>query len=224
MGKTPTQLPYVSSLPARGIAAVFAVLLRVAKASWHWEIVGQDIMRDALDRQERLLVAFWHGKYISLFPLLEGFDACILTSRSFRGEVIAALSRRFGYHCIFLVGQHGRELEGTIDTLLRTHRCLAVAVDGPLGPYHRARKGLLQLASHLQLLVLPASVAVQRKVILHKRWDKLEIPLPGSRILLGIGEPLRLPAGLQRGELAEWVERLQKHIEKTDQEIEELLP
>ena len=223
MGTHLPSRPIVSSVIASGVAAVFAALLRLAKASWRHENIGLEVIQQALDRRERLLVAFWHGKHISLFPMVEGFDACILTSRSFRGEVIASLCRRFGYHCIILGHQRGKELQETLDVVLQTHRCLAVAVDGPLGPYHVARFGLVRIASHLQLTVVPLSITAERKIVMKKRWDKMEFPLPFSRVLLGVGQPFKIPAEVQPDELKTWTDQIQKHIEKTDHMIDELL-
>ncbi len=216
--------PQLTAVIASWLAAVFAFLLRLAKASWQVECIGLDDIQQALDHQERLLVAFWHGKHVSLFPLVDGFHACILTSRSFRGEVIAGLCRRFGYHCIILDHhQRGRHLQEMLDGLLQTHRTLAIAVDGPLGPYHEVRSGLVFLASRLQLPVVPLSVAARHKIVIRKRWDKMELPLPFSRVLLGAGKPLRIPAALPSDELRTWTEKIQKHIENTDQTIEKLI-
>ena len=215
--------PVISAYIARWLATVFAVLLRLVKASWRTEYIGLDAIQQALDRQERLLFAFWHGKHVSLFPLVEGFDACILTSRSFRGQVIAGLCRRFGYHCVILDHHRGNELQELLDELLQTHRCLAVAVDGPLGPYHVARFGLVRLASRLRLTVLPLSITAERKFVMHKRWDKMVFPLPFSRVLLGVGQPFKIPAEVQPDELKTWADKIQKGIENTDQMIEKLL-
>ena len=223
MGIHHASRPIIISVIASWVAAVFTVLLRLVKASWRWEVNGLDIIQQGLDRRERLLVAFWHGKHISLFPMVEGFDACILTSRSFRGEVIAGLCKRFGYHCIILDHKRGSELQELLDVVLQTHRCLAVAVDGPLGPYHVAKYGLVRLASRLQLLVVPLSITAQHKIVMKKRWDKMEFPLPFSRVLLGVGQPFKIPAEVQPHELKMWTDKIQKHIDKTDQMIDKLL-
>jgi len=221
MSRRPPSWPHVSSFIANGIAAVFAVLLRLVRASWQLDLTDLAVVRQALDKQERLLVTFWHGKHVSLFPLVEGFDACILTSRSFRGEVIASLCQRFGYHCIILDHRRGIALQEMLDELLQTHRCLAVAVDGPLGPYHVAKFGLVRLASHLQLLVVPLSMTAKHKIVMKKRWDKMEFPLPFSRVLLGVGQPFRIPAEVHPDELKTWTDKIQKHIEETDQMIDQ---
>lgn len=44
----------VASVIANGFAAVFAVLLRLAKPSWYSELIGLDVVQQGLDRQERL--------------------------------------------------------------------------------------------------------------------------------------------------------------------------
>ncbi len=213
----------VSSIITRGTAAVFAAVLRLARASWRRGHVGMEVVDQALARRERLLVVFWHAKHISLFPLVEGFDAWILTNRSFRGQVIAALAGHFGYHSIFLDCKHGQELQELLDGLLQKHPCLAIAVDGPLGPLHRVRPSLVRLASELKLLVVPLSVAAHPKIVMRGRWDKMEIPLPFSRILLGVGKPFKVPPDVQPDEIEAWMETIQKNIEETDQMIDKLL-
>lgn len=213
----------IASIIARGVAAVFASVLRLARASWRRESVGMEVVDQALARRERLLVVFWHAKHISLFPLVEGFDAWILTNRSFRGQVIAALAGHFGYHSIILDHKHGQELQELLDGLLQKHRCLAIAVDGPLGPLHRVRPSLVRLASQLKLLVVPLSVAAQPKIVMRGRWDKMEIPLPCCRVLFGVGKPFKVPPDVQPDEIEAWMETIRKNIEETDQMIDNVL-
>jgi lysophospholipid acyltransferase (LPLAT)-like uncharacterized protein len=213
----------IPSIIARGVAAIFAAVLRLARASWRRESIGMEVFDQALARQERLLVVCWHAKAISLFPLLEGFDAWILTNRSFRGQVIAALAGHFGYHSILLDHKHGQELQELLDELLQKHRCLAIAVDGPLGPLHRVRPSLVRLASQLKLVVVPLSVAAQPKIVMRRRWDKMEIPLPFSRVLFGVGKPFKVPPDVQPNEIEAWMERIRKNIEEADQMIDKFL-
>ena len=87
------------SRSVRLIAGVLSLLLRLAHATWQGEILGIDYILQALDRKEKVLVIFWHGKYVPLFVLLQGFEACILTTRSFRGEIIARRLQEFWVFC-----------------------------------------------------------------------------------------------------------------------------
>lgn len=223
--ETKRPIPHNSriSLPARIIAAVFDAFLRLALVTWNRRSVGLEKIHQSLEHHDRLLVAFWHGKYLSLFPLLEGFDACILTSSSFRGEVIAALCRRYGFHCVFLAGRHGDNLLALLDRQLHIHHCLALAIDGPLGPYHHVKTGLVHLASQLRLLIVPVSVAAERKIVYARRWDRRELALPYSRVLLGVGDPFMIPPDLPKEAQPTWTHEVRRRMEATDQMVEELL-
>lgn len=53
---------------------------------------------------------------------------------------------------------------------------VGIAVDGPLGPDHVVKRGVLRLAAEYQFEVVPISVASRRKRVLRHRWDHLEIP------------------------------------------------
>jgi lysophospholipid acyltransferase (LPLAT)-like uncharacterized protein len=204
------------SLWARFFAAIISRLLIFAHASWYREISGLDYIQQALARQERVLVVFWHGKYVPLFVLLRGFDACILTTRSFRGDIIAAICKKFGYSSVEIPDHATMEISPILDRISAEYHCLGMAADGPHGPCHSVKAGLVHFASQLQLAIIPASIAVRRKIVLKKRWDKMEIPLFFSRVCLVLGEPLRTPPVLQHQELKEWTSRLKKSIEHSD--------
>lgn len=72
---------------------LFTWLLRLQWVTWRKEVEGLERLDRRLARGERTLVAFWHGKYLPLFTLLRGRSACVFTSQSLRGEVIAGLRR-----------------------------------------------------------------------------------------------------------------------------------
>jgi lysophospholipid acyltransferase (LPLAT)-like uncharacterized protein len=76
-------------------------------------------------------------------------------------------------------------------------RAGAVAVDGPLGPFHRVKSGVIRIASALGFELLPGSVDSRRKMVCYKRWDRMEIPMLFTRVCLVIGEPIQVPSGLR---------------------------
>jgi lysophospholipid acyltransferase (LPLAT)-like uncharacterized protein len=66
---------------------------------------------------------------------------------------------------------------------------LAVVPDGPRGPRHVVKPGVIHLARATGAPVFPVSYAATRKRQLHS-WDRLMIPLPFSSVLFVAGEPL----------------------------------
>ena len=71
-----------------------------------------------------------------------------------------------------------------------------IAVDGPLGPYHKVKRGAVKLAAELGYVVVPASATARRKRTIKHRWDRMEIPALFTRIGLAIGEPKKIPCNL----------------------------
>src|SRR5579871_3793870 len=154
---------------ARIVGALMSWLLRAYHLSWRKE----DRELADLDRiaasGERILVVFWHGKYAPLFSLLSGREACIFASGAFRGRVIAEISRRFGYDCILLPDGGGARSLGLIREAFKRHRAGAIAVDGPLGPSHVVKRGVLDLASELGYVIVPVSAASNWKTVISSR-------------------------------------------------------
>jgi lysophospholipid acyltransferase (LPLAT)-like uncharacterized protein len=71
----------------------------------------------------------------------------------------------------------------------RTGYNLAVIPDGPRGPRHTAKPGVIRLAKATGAPLFPVSYAASRCVRLGS-WDRLMIPLPFARVTVVVGEPI----------------------------------
>jgi lysophospholipid acyltransferase (LPLAT)-like uncharacterized protein len=163
-----------------------------------------------------VLVLFWHGKYFPLFAIAEGLHATIFVGDSFRGEVISNLSRRFGYEAQIIAANHDGSSASRIRAAYKSAKLGALAVDGPVGPFHVVNAGTVMLASQLGLLVVPVSVASSAKMVLMRRWDRRELPMPFAHLALAVGEPITVPSGLKRQEAADWAAKIRTALEETD--------
>ena len=66
----------------------------------------------------------------------------------------------------------------------------AFAVDGPRGPRERAKPGAARTAELGGAALLPVSSAACRSIVLKRTWDRFELPLPFSRVVVVVGAPL----------------------------------
>ena len=187
---------------------------------WLWSALLRKDTRqlDRLDRYiaegHQVLAVFWHGKYLPLFPLAKGKHAVVITLNSFRGRVIGKICNSFGYRSVLLpteTNAHG--FPALVQQAKERASLIALALDGPSGPYHRIRSGAL----HLHGVVLaPIGVASSRKIVLGSRWDKHEAPLPFSRVALAVGDMIDLTQiGGQSG-----VSHLEEIVRKGMDEVE----
>lgn len=198
----------------------WAQVLRLLAATWHKHHEGLDILDRLAQGRDPHIVAFWHRKFVTLFPLLEGRSVCVVTAATRTGDVIADMCDRFGYSKVQIPKGGGDGAIRLMEEAMTKFEEGSIAVDGPNGPYHAVKRGAIQVASNLGYLVVPVSVASRRKVVLSHRWDRLEIPSVFTRVSLVIGEPLAVPRQLSPHELPEWAQRLHDVLEDLDARAE----
>lgn len=211
--------PRNAAAPSRAerfLARALSAVLRVCSATWRGTVIGGERLEAHAAGGTRFLVAFWHGDYLPLFTQLRGRRACIVTTRSCRGRVLAGLGACFGHHAV-QIPEGGEPALAALHAALAQEPLAGLAVDGPHGPYHLVKRGVIQLASELGLAVLPVATHARWKIQLW-RWDRMTIPLPFTRIALVLGQPLAVPAGLGPEEVPIWAERLARDLAELDRE------
>lgn len=205
---------------ARLLALFCSAILGLLHRSWRAEVVGLENLENLLSRDERVLVVFWHGKYIPFFTILRDRGACIFASRSFRGEVICDICRHFGHHCLTIPEGGGGEVSLRMREALAGRQLAALVPDGPRGPYHRVKPGAIRFAADLGMTLLPVSSAARPRFALVRRWDRMEIPLPLSRVRLVFGMPIAVPRDLGGRAVGWWQQHLAEALEKAGEQAE----
>jgi len=187
--------------------------MRLQRTTWRIDATERERLDAVLAEGAPVLAAFWHGKYTPMYTLLSGYDACVFASDSFRGRVIAALCRRFGFQCVLVAAGAPEGAVGTMRAAMARSRLCATAADGPLGPGRSFKPRLMELAAEQSYRVLPLSVWCSRKRIMSGRWDQREIPLPFSKVKLRVGDSIELPWPLPLAEHETWQARLTRSID-----------
>lgn len=116
-----------------------------------------------------------------------------MVSRSGDGEMIVPLLRLLGKE--LARGSSGNQKGGSsaLQQMIRRvkqGRPGVIAVDGPRGPRGSVQKGIGLLAKKSGMPVLPVLAVPNRRWILKKAWDRLQIPKPFARIDFYFGEPI----------------------------------
>jgi hypothetical protein len=84
-------------------------------------------------------------------------------------------------------------------------------VDGG-GPYREVGTGIIGLAASLRAAIVPLSVQASRTLTFPHR-SRLRVPLPGGRIVVGLGEPIMVRKDTPRRETAAAVKQSLDRIE-----------
>lgn len=148
----------------------------------------------AIDTNKPYLFAFWHGK--QLLPALVLTDKhdtkrCVMVSPSRDGAMLTVFLHKLGYEII-----RGSSRDNNVQALLATKNKLengasiGFAIDGPIGPIHVIKPGIIYLAQKCGAKIIPIGSAFSKHWIFNKAWDKFELPKPFSKAALVLGDPL----------------------------------
>ena len=164
------------------------------------------VVDPALDlASERPLVfAFWHGQQLPLLAVRRGPTAT-LVSLSPDGELQAGAMRALGLEVVRgSASRAGASGFRTVVRALRGGRDAAFAADGSRGPLHRAKPGAARAAILAEAQLVPVAGAAARRIVLERAWDRFELPLPFTRVVVCAGaavdprQALEAPSALER--------------------------
>lgn len=150
---------------------------------------------DALMNDGRpCVVAFWHGSMIPgwfMHRPRPRSRVSALVSLSKDGAILASVLEAWGFKLI-RGSSHigGREALAMMTDDLRNGYTLCVTPDGPRGPRHVMKPGAAVAARRTGVPLVIAGIALRRKKILGKSWDRFEIPMPFSELCIWYGEPI----------------------------------
>ena len=168
---------------------------------------GLEAARAALRESHAVIPVYWHQHLAfgvrALFELKEdGLKPGFLISPSVDGTGPAMLVEKLGGHVIRGSSSHtgARALRDFYETIVRQQISPAITPDGPKGPAHEFKPGAVMLAQLSGKPILPVSVAAS-PAIRFRTWDRFELPLPFSRVVIAYGEPVRMPRGIDASAL-----------------------
>jgi lysophospholipid acyltransferase (LPLAT)-like uncharacterized protein len=173
----------------------------------------------ALDRN-KTLVAFWHGRLLLPIWAFGYMHMVIMTDKSWAGEVLARILRKFGHLVVRGSSKRGG-FRGVLDmkSVMQRGHGGALAVDGPRGPIYRTKPGILYLSHKLGYPVVPLTFGVDRAWILENTWDRFVLPKPFAKCLVEMGAPIwetTVKGGMQTEQLDEILNRF---TESADERI-----
>lgn len=179
-------------------AAVIAGLLRLLYVTLRVRCSDPHGVLEAHARGARVIWATWHDG-IALLPLMvvrvhRAFRPRVALSWHRDAEIAAQAVRRFGV--AVTRGSATRGWLGAVRGLLAANargEDLVVIPDGPRGPRHEAKEGVVQLARATGLPVVAIGIATAPGRRL-RTWDRLQLPFPFSRVALVLSAPVQSEA------------------------------
>ncbi|WFS60890.1 lysophospholipid acyltransferase family protein [Pseudodesulfovibrio thermohalotolerans] len=196
------------------IASLFKLWVRTIR----FEPVGEsERLLDANRQGSPTVLALWHGEIfpVAAYGLTMSSHLVTFVSQSRDGEFIAQVLERLGHTTV-----RGSSSRGGVKALLqakrvmeRENRMAVFTIDGPKGPLHKAKDGVIFLAQRVGAKIIPLRAYPKRKKIFDKSWDHFVLPMPFTRCPIYIGEPMEVTSEkLTKEVLAQEAARLEARM------------
>ncbi len=181
------------------------------------KVINEEIIDKIHQQGKQIVLASWHGQFFPAVYYFRHKKMCVLPITSLRGKIISRVAKKYGYRIIPYpeFGTPGERIQSAQKMLntIKQGFDMALAVDGPPKPeYHKVNPGVLYFSQKTGFPLIPVGIYMKDKISLFWRWDKHEIPLPGSQVVLAFGEPFEVPAEMDVIELEKKTKALEEKL------------
>lgn len=184
-------------------------------------IFNEDSVNKMKQEKQNYIVAFWHGTMLYPWYLHGNPTFAALTSKSRDGELLAKLLRRWNYEIIRGSSSYGGEIAlGIMIDYAKNDYSLAITPDGPRGPAHKLKAGVVVTAKKTGIPIVFVGVGYKKKKVL-SNWDKFEIPYFFSSANIFYSEPVYISENLSYEETSEKIIECEIKLNELQKQAEE---
>lgn len=197
------------------IAQLIYFFIRLLNFTYRYEFIGLENKQNARSQSihKTYAYALWHQNLIGAIFSHIGEHFTMVISESKDGELVAVTCEKFGH-----LPARGSSTRGGKKAMIEIVKNMkkgypgAITVDGPKGPPHKVKPGIIEIARLCQCAILPLSPYAEKAWVTTKSWDQFRIPKPFTKIVVVIGEPLFVRDDISRVQFEAIAETLAERI------------
>ena len=183
------------------LAQLIYYSIRLLNLTYRYEFLGLENKQKAQSAhpQKTFAYAVWHQNLIGAIFSHIGEKFTMVISESKDGELVAVTCAKFGHR-----PARGSSTRGGKKAMIEIVRTMkqgfpgALTVDGPKGPPHIVKPGIIEIARLCSCAILPLSVYAKSSWVFKKSWDQFRVPKPFTKIIVVIGEPIYIGNDITR--------------------------
>jgi lysophospholipid acyltransferase (LPLAT)-like uncharacterized protein len=204
---------------------ILSLLLKLLAKTYRWQLIGLESEGQWWSQGEPHILTFWHGDQLFMpwcyFPP-HGSSRPLyaLISQHRDGQIATDILAHLKLEAV-----RGSSSRGGVKALVTLRKKLAggnhiaITPDGPKGPIHKVKQGVISLASGSSVPILPVALAADRAWVLSS-WDKMKIPKPFAKVAIVAGEPRKIAAKISKQKLQNEAQELEKILNQLSQQAE----
>ncbi len=171
------------------------------------------------------IYAMWHKNQFLVHGIEDKAHLSIQISNSIDGEIIARAVEKWGFKVVRGSAARKGAIESTMQmiTRLKEGECVGIMIDGPHGPLHKVKNGVIKLAQKTGAPIVPVHwYSPQKTFISLPSWDKMKTPLGHCNILNIYGEPIYIKPDSSDEEIESARNNIQKQLFDMEENAPEL--
>lgn len=166
-------------------------------------------------------LASWHEHILCTVSWLRGQRLTTMASRSKDGRIAAYTLHRNGYEVAYgSSSRGGRDALREMLDHMNLGMTAAIAVDGPRGPRHEVKPGIVEIARRTRCEIVPVAWAADR-AWRARSWDRFVIPKPFARVHMRYGPGIAYPDPETDNAFAETQAAVAAALERVEREAAE---
>ncbi|MCX6154369.1 MAG: DUF374 domain-containing protein [Candidatus Kapabacteria bacterium] len=166
-------------------------ILNLVSKTWRIRIDGNFPSKPAI-------IVFWHGLMLPGWKIFSDHQPIAVVSLSKDGQILSDLLKKWNFSLIR--GSSSRNGKEVLNEIIENtnNNFILMTPDGPTGPSTKFKAGAAVAAMRSQAPIVLCGIVIKNKFTFQKSWDKFELPLPFSNVLIRFSLPEIIPVSSSR--------------------------
>ncbi|MCA8989027.1 MAG: lysophospholipid acyltransferase family protein [Planctomycetaceae bacterium] len=215
------QSPFLTRMVATFLVVILRAIYGSCKIRMVETVPGTSPYRGYFSgNDERFLYSIWHDILLMAIFCGKPEHMAGLVSRHQDGSYLADVMKMVGLTPIRGSSKRGgsQAARQCLDAASEYH--VSITPDGPRGPRHEMKEGIVFLASQSGRRIVPISARCKRYWRIQGKWTDMLIPKPFTTVEIHAGAPITIPSGLNREQLREEVRRVQQAMNELEEYVD----
>ncbi|MBO7673170.1 lysophospholipid acyltransferase family protein [bacterium] len=170
------------------------------------------------------IFAMWHSDQFCVFGPEHPEKIHILISKSFDGNIVSSIATMLNFKTIRGSSNRKGAIESTLKMIevLEAGECVAITVDGPHGPLHKVKNGVIKIAQKTGAPIVPVCwYSDQVNFLKLPSWDKMTAPLFPANIINLYGDPIYVPKDIKNEDYDFYRRKIKSALEDIQKRLPE---
>lgn len=210
------------------LSRLIYALAKLFHLSYRYKYSGtQHIEQLKQQNQNAYILGIWHQNLLPgiLNQTLNRY-ACIVSRSKDADPVVYTLKKmnhfvRRGSSKKGNRDKGGKQAKEQLIDILKLGIPAAVTIDGPKGPSHEVKPGIIDMAKKSGTPIVPYTVIADNYWSFNS-WDRFRLPKPFARIIIHYGDPIFVPSDAEGADFESLMQELKRKLSDDEKLVEQL--